>query len=182
MARRKNDFYPTPEAATFALLNCFPYLINRDVLVYEPCAGKGDISRVLREAGANVFESDIDPSSPRILKEDARTKQYKPGSIVITNPPFNQAIEIVRNAVDQDQTCAFFLRLSFLEPTKDRGEWLKDNPPAGLIVLPRISFTGDGRSDSVTCAWMIWLPYYGPQFIDVVTRERLAGIGRRILK
>jgi hypothetical protein len=48
------------------------------------------------------------------------------------------------------------LRLSFLEPTRERGPWLAANPPDLVIVLPRISFTGDGKTDSVTCAWMIW--------------------------
>lgn len=51
---------------------------------------------------------------------------------------------------------AMLLRLSYLEPTKDRGHWLNDHPPTQMIVLPRISFTGDGKTDSVTCAWMIW--------------------------
>jgi hypothetical protein len=26
-----------------------------------------------------------------------------------------------------------------------------------LIVLPRISFTGNGKTDSVTCGWFIWI-------------------------
>ena len=51
---------------------------------------------------------------------------------------------------------AFLLRLSFLEPTLTRREFLRANPPKRVIVLPRISFTGDGRTDSVTCAWLIW--------------------------
>ena len=38
----------------------------------------------------------------------------------------------------------------------DRGAWLNEHPPTTLIVLPRISFTGNGKTDSVTCAWMVW--------------------------
>jgi hypothetical protein len=56
------------------------------------------------------------------------------------------------------------LRLSFLEPTFERQDLLIDNPPDAMIVLPRYSFTGDGKSDSVTCAWMVWgedIPYDG---------------------
>jgi len=55
---------------------------------------------------------------------------------------------------------AMLLRLSFLEPTakvNPRGPWLAECPPSRLIVLPRCSYTGDGRTDSVTTAWMIWL-------------------------
>jgi hypothetical protein len=94
---------------------------------------------------------------------------------VIMNPPFKYAMSFVQNAVDWfgqtktfiDETgehqpitkygsVAALLRLSFLEPTRERGPWLAANPPDLVIVLPRISFTGDGKTDSVTCAWMIW--------------------------
>ena len=37
-----------------------------------------------------------------------------------------------------------------------RGAWLAAYPPTTLIVLPRISFTGDGNTDSATCAWFVW--------------------------
>jgi hypothetical protein len=46
--------------------------------------------------------------------------------------------------------------MSYLEPVENRGVWLNEHPPTTLIVLPRISFTGDGKTDNVTCAWMVW--------------------------
>lgn len=76
---------------------------------------------------------------------------------VVSNPPFNQAPLIVPLAWAYAEIgIAMLLRLSFLEPVKNRGLWLNQCPPTELIVLPRISFTGDGKTDSVTCAWMIW--------------------------
>jgi hypothetical protein len=76
---------------------------------------------------------------------------------IVTNPPFNVAAQIVPNAFNHAvKGIAMLLRLSYLEPVEDRGAWLNSHPPSDLIVLPRISFTGDGKTDSVTCAWMVW--------------------------
>lgn len=75
---------------------------------------------------------------------------------IVTNPPFNEANRIVPAFVRAGHRCAFLLRLSWLEPTGDRQDFLAENPPSGLIVLPRYSFTGDGKTDSATAAWMLW--------------------------
>jgi len=155
MARRKHDFYPTPGWATEALLEYCPQFWGASAAI-EPCAGDGAISDILRTRFAVLTTSDIDPLRNVDIICDAATLEVEPDTAVITNPPFNQAIEIVRNFVEQKAMCAFLLRLSFLEPTEARGNWLSKNPPAGLIILPRISFTGDGKTDSVTCAWMVW--------------------------
>lgn len=155
MARRKHDFYPTPGWATEALFEyCLQFFTASAAI--EPCAGEGAISEVLRTHFVDLATSDIDPLRKVDNICDASTLKVNPYTAVITNPPFNQAIEIVRNFVEQRVMCAFLLRLSFLEPTEARGNWLAKNPPAGLIILPRISFTGDGKTDSVTCAWMVW--------------------------
>lgn len=155
MARRKHDFYPTPGWATEALFEYCPQFFLASAAV-EPCAGDGAISDVLRKHFADLKTSDIDPLRKVDNICDASTLEVDPDIAVITNPPFNQALTIVRNFVEQGNICAFLLRLSFLEPTEARGNWLHRNSPSGLIVLPRISFTGDGKTDSVTCAWMVW--------------------------
>lgn len=155
MARRKHDFYPTPGWATKVLLDHCDELTDNYGAI-EPCAGDGDIANILRPHYAYVETSDIDESRKVDKICDARYAVCLSKETVITNPPFNQAIEIVSNFVNQGVKAAFLLRLSFLEPTEARGKWLSDNPPRGLIILPRISFTGDGKTDSVTCAWMVW--------------------------
>jgi hypothetical protein len=49
------------------------------------------------------------------------------------------------------------LRLSWLEPTANRKEFLAYYPPDLLIVLPRTRYNPNSRSvDSVTTAWMVW--------------------------
>ena len=90
---------------------------------------------------------------------------------VVSNPPFNQAFEILQRAFETEANIAFLLRLSFLEPTFQRQEFLAKHPPTKLIVLPRFSFTADGKTDSVTCAWMIWERNKPATSITIVTKE-----------
>ncbi len=57
---------------------------------------------------------------------------------------------------------------SVLEPCEGRGAWLAAHPPQALIVLPRMSFTGEGKTDSVTCAWVVWAREAEGQWIEIV--------------
>lgn len=175
--RQTFDFYPTPEWATKSLLNQVPE-ITMGVSFLEPCNGKGAISKVL---DSHIINSDIQTNDIDIKQEadyhfDAVRKQvwqnFKPVNWVITNPPFSSAFPILDNAYTHAKIgVAFLLRLSFLEPTYDRQEFLDEHPPHKLIVLPRISFTGDGKTDSVTAAWFIWF-----------TKERWRDSGIRVIR
>lgn len=157
--RRKHDFYPTPEFATETLLRYVPITGT----IFEPCVGDHAIARILERRG-KVFTNDIDPSRDSWFQLDAANSGSWANHFhsldldwVVTNPPFNQAAQIVPLAFDHAREgIAMLLRLSYLEPVENRGTWLNDHPPTVLIVLPRISFTGDGKTDNVTCAWMIW--------------------------
>lgn len=166
MARRQNDFYPTPEWATRELLS----RVTIRGTVFEPCVGDGAISRVLVDDRTFVYTGDIDDKWKPMICGDAQERQTwreaeniisdgVEGGIdwVVTNPPFNAAAVIVPTAFEYARKgIAMLLRLSFLEPVEDRGGWLNRHPPTVLIVLPRISFTNNGKTDSVTCAWMVW--------------------------
>lgn len=162
--RRKNDFYPTPEFGTQELLRYVPHISG---VISECCVGDGAIARVIDGGDRVVYGSDIDPQMNCSFCGDATRQDFWEGmrdlmpeeriDWVVTNPPFNVAAQIVPLAYEfADKGIAMLLRLSFLEPVEDRGAWLNENPPTKLIVLPRISFTGNGKTDSVTCAWMVW--------------------------
>lgn len=162
--RRKNDFYPTPEFATYELLRHVPQISGS---ILEPCVGDGAIARVIDSGERVVYGSDIDPQMNASFCGDATRRDFWEGvkqimpedriDWVVTNPPFNVAPQILPLAYEfAEFGIAMLLRLSYLEPTEDRGAWLNSNPLTKLIVLPRISFTGDGKTDNVTCAWMVW--------------------------
>lgn len=168
--RRKNDYYPTPtpDKAVAALANHCPSLFTGQQAA-EPCCGDGAIAGALERYFATVWTSDIVKRYGVDSIADAKTLEVHKSVAVITNPPFNQALEIVSNFVKQGVKCAFLLRLSFLEPTEARGPFLVQHPPAGLISIPRISFTGDGKTDSVSCGWLVWnVPPIG---IRVVSKQ-----------
>jgi hypothetical protein len=94
----------------------------------------------------------------------------------VSNPPFNLAEAIVPLALEHARIgVAMVLRLSWFEPTLDRADFLKQHPPA-LINMPRHDFRGDGKTDSVTSAWFIWLADDGARQFgrfpnDVVTPD-----------
>lgn len=179
--RRKNDFYPTAVDVTAVLPQYVPLYGH----VGEVCAGQMDMANVLRGVSSvsRVWTNDITPYPGLDFVSDA-TKSgsavwQRPYGWVVTNPPFNVAYDVLRQAWDHTSVgVAMLLRLSFLEPVggryedegdeepcffwpdNGRGEWLKanENDLSHLIIFgsPRPSFTGNGRTDSTTVAWMVW--------------------------
>jgi len=161
--RRDEDFYPTPAFMTRALLKRLPSLQGLTVL--EPCAGNGAIVDVL-PADARIVTNDIavrDPFVPDFLVDATQRRSWLdfhrawPVDVTATNPPFDVAFPILQHAFEFSRRgVVLLLRLTFLEPTEDRGPWLAEHPPDRLIVLPRYDFRGNGKTDSVSTAWMIW--------------------------
>jgi hypothetical protein len=162
MTRRPHDQYFTPASAC-GVLKAHWQGWKRCNRLLDPCVGQGDIVNAFPE---RVWHTcDLDPMMKSSFTCDMtieeRWLRFAGNShtglfAAISNPPFNCAFQIIQNAVKYCNKTAMLLRLSFLEPTRERGPWLAANPPDLVIVLPRISFTGDGKTDSVTCAWMIW--------------------------
>lgn len=163
MTRRPYDYYPTgggevagesPTWAAQALYRRCPQIRG----IVEPCVGTGDLVRG-REDMHWTNDLDIGRQATAHLDmcDPASWARMPQPPWVVTNPPFNVAHLILANALDCARDgVAFLLRLTFLEPVEARARLLRERPPKRLIVLPRISFTGDGKMDSVTCAWMLW--------------------------
>lgn len=168
--RRKNDWYPTPSSATEALLK--EYTFSGTIL--EPCVGDGAMHKVLTTLGLPIITNDIDIKwkADHHLNASSPDLYAATGPIdwVITNPSFKDAFEILKQSyLHADIGVAMLLRISFLEPTFKRQQWLAENPPTSLFILPRISFTNDGKTDSCTCAWMIWRKN-APTTIKIITK------------
>ena len=156
MARKKHDFYPTPSWATEKLYE----RLRLPGIIGEPCSGAGDMANVLRRHN-RIWTNDIDRTHPadshHDLTDPASWDKLPECDWIVTNPPFNLAATIVPAAYEKARLgIAMFLRLSYLEPCQNRAQWLADHPLTKLIVLPRISFTGNGKTDNCTTGWMIW--------------------------
>lgn len=156
---------------TNALLDHVPEIQGN---IFEPCSGDLSIANVLRQDTTkritSVVTNDIDTNKLALYHFDASKPLYwaEHGLYpdwVVTNPPYDHRVllPIVQNSLQFAKVgVAMLLRLSFEEPTKTganaRGPFF-DNPDNFIdrrLVMPRYSFTGDGKSDSVTVAWMIW--------------------------
>jgi hypothetical protein len=168
VARRENDFYETPPWMVEALLLSVPEIGGR---ILEPCSGDGSIVKVLEHTTrchiSRIVTNDLDPVRHADYHLDATDEAQWAGrhDWVITNPPFAPEVmfPIVRNAVKHARVGVAMLgRISFLEPCKTsrhgepRGPWLALNPPQRYLVTERHSFTGNGKSDSCTTAWLVW--------------------------
>lgn len=139
----------------------------------ECCNGDGGISKNLHSPLA-IWTNDIDIYLKADFHHDVTLPWNFPQQYdwIVSNPPFNVASQIIPRAWDAAVVgIAMLLRLSYLEPCLDRDQWLESFPPTKLIVLPRISFTGNGKTDNVTCAWMVWDKRTTQQEIIVVPRR-----------
>jgi hypothetical protein len=101
-ARNKNDhddFFPTYHALTRILLDNLVF--NTEDKFLEPCAGSGDITKVLREYKYNhILQCDIEPRCPVVRELDfiKDYSQYVSRELIdhiITNPPFKKALEFM---------------------------------------------------------------------------------------
>lgn len=159
--RRDRDFYPTESKLTRGMLKfCGPVISGH---IKEPCNGQSHISGVLLAVGygTRVEISDIErPAQFAVYWNEC--------DWTITNPPFNLALPILRNALKFSRKGVIFLtRLSFLEPTYERSIFWDENLPDLVIINPRSSFTNDGKTDSVTTCWICFgdFPFKGVHFI-----------------
>lgn len=193
MTRRAKDAYFTPEFATYGLLARVPVCGH----VFECCSGAHHITNPLRSdprVMPKVTTNDLDgqwsadwhldmrlPSSWQTIRDSVGPIDW-----VVTNPPFEVALDILEAARLFVPNIAMLLRVSFMEPTacgtpekhladgrvlpatKPRGPFLQQHAPNGVIYCPRISFTGDGHTDSATVNWLIWSEQRIAKPVDVI--------------
>lgn len=159
--RKTNDFYETPPGLTRCLLDIV--YINGKIL--EPCAGKGAITKVLKEKTHSfVIENDINPEFKTEYRFDATKSSEYPEYLgidwIITNPPFCQAHEIISTAWEKcNKGIAMLLKVTYSEPTQKRGQWLqkhRKHETHRITFSPRPQFIPGGGSDSTTVAWFVW--------------------------
>jgi len=139
----------------------------------EPCAGEGAIIDAVRAVRQDVDWHAIelrddcretlrakvrDPANVRIdnllTMEGAQQERYR---VLITNPPFRLAQEIVEQSFALAETCILLLRLNFLASAR-RASLMRKFPPDVYVLPNRPSFSGGGKTDSVEYAWFVWHP------------------------
>lgn len=123
----KNEFYATPEWVTEALLKSqmggigtyefFSKLYGTDFVYWDPCAGDGAITKVLKKRypDITVKGSDIQPRNSDIETLDFLSDGWVncgdfSKQIIITNPPFSKSDAFVKKALEMHVSGWFLLR------------------------------------------------------------------------
>jgi hypothetical protein len=164
-----SDYYITPIEVIKEFLNKFIEIEGKYIFkaVLDPCAG-GDVNHPMSYPSAlelfgikgNIDTVDIREDSLAQLKADylklnIEKQKY---NVIITNPPFNYALEIIEKAlndVTEDGFVIMLLRLNFLGSKKRKPFW-DANPPKYIFVhSKRISFFGN-TTDSIEYAHFVW--------------------------
>jgi hypothetical protein len=163
LAERGLDQYPTPRIAVEALLEVEPALLRAKI--WEPCAGDGDIVRVLRAKGVHVVASDIEQGAfPLSFLADILWQERAPNgcNTILTNASFAQSAATVRHALTLVPDVYLLQRLAFYESIT-RTDLMEHMGLAAVYVfrkrLPRMhrkGWTGKKASRSIAYAWFHW--------------------------
>ena len=185
----KYDYYVTPEWGIREFVHAwerderiFTSLLGRRTLtldqplIVDPCAG-GDKNAPMmyptvinKMTGLDVSSIDIRIDSHaevigNFLEYTPSTFPWEPPELIISNPPFNLATEFVNKALElvaPGGFVVFLLRLTFFG-SQGRNEFFQKHMPRWhYIHSKRMSFTDDGKTDSVEYMHAIWQKGYNP--------------------
>lgn len=180
--RPDDDFYETPDIATYAMLNNIK--VPDDVTLWEPSCGHGAISRILEK----IYGKD------RVLSTDLATGRYGIGGVdffkaedyvpkekfwIVTNPPYGIANEYIRKAFKYGaERIICLMQFRYLESAKVREDLLGGGHLLRvLLIKERLSmfpygFEGPKMTNKQNSAWFIWdKNYVNPVPSEVVVRR-----------
>lgn len=166
------DIYDTPLWCTQGFLDEYDQLPGG--LWAEPCAGSGAIVQATNTRRSDIAWTLVEPRqeceanltryTPRVYTMDARVWSQSPSTyyfdVLITNPPFSLAMELLQCCLPMATWVVFLLRLGFLGSMK-RSAFFRDMMPDVGVIIPRPQFgsrpKGKG-SDSTEYGYFIWGP------------------------
>ena len=155
--RPDDDFYPTPPAATAALLRVEAF----EGPIWEPACGDGAISRLLDAAGHQVISTDLNHRGYGRGGVDFLLDFETRAANVITNPPFSLAAQFARHALGRTTgKVALLCKLNFLEGMK-RKPLFEGTPLKTVHVFSqRLTLARNGQKiesrGMIAFAWFVW--------------------------
>lgn len=176
LSERRNDLYDTPSEAVYALLK----VEALPSMIWEPACGTGNIVKVLREAGHQVFATDLnDRGCPDSFDRiDFLFPVDCQCGAIVTNPPFQLAEQFVRRALERAPLVVMLLRLAFYESEK-RADILEGAGLANihcfanrLPMMHRAGWEGRKANSGMAFAWYVWRRGHAkPTVIDRIRWE-----------
>lgn len=154
--RSEADFYPTPPECTKALMDFLQ--IPKELTVWEPACGDGDMSKIIEHYGHSVFSTDLREDTYGIGGIDFLTYEYS-ADVIITNPPFKLSVEFIYASMQKsDKLFALLLKSQYWH-AKSRTSLFNMLPPSYVLPLNwRPDFTRGERGGSPTMdvMWVVW--------------------------
>jgi len=160
--RQGNDYYPTPASVTRALIaaereHLLDACVDGDP-VWEPCGRGGAIAKELDGAGFATIASDLvaDPAN-LVAQQDLLLCRQALSPVVVTNPPFALAAEMIRHLLN-DLGCtyvAMLLKSSFWHAEVRTGLWRQWTPARIYALNWRPDFLGKGNP-TMEVIWCVW--------------------------
>lgn len=156
----EHDYYATDPTAMKELLKYETFSKE----IWEPACGEGHLSKVLEEAGYNVYSSDLiyrgfgDPEPFDFLAESLGNFDGD----IITNPPYKFADQFVDTAMEIIKTghkVAMFLKLTFLCSSARKKLFTKWPPKTLYVFSRRVECGKNGKFEGkrgVDYAWFVW--------------------------
>lgn len=166
--REENDYYATDPKAIDYLLKYETFNKN----IWECACGEGNLSKVLKDNGYNVYSTDlIDRKYQDDIVDFLKTNNKWFGDI-ITNPPFKYAKEFILKSlesVDEGNKVAMFLKINYLSGKARYREIYSKHPPQRVYVFSgrmccSKNNTPEGfKGGAMDYVWMVWeKDKYGP--------------------
>lgn len=159
--REVNDYYATDPKAIEYLLKYEKFNNN----VWECACGEGNLSKVLKAHGYNVYSTDlIDRTYPDDIIDFLLSDIEFKGDI-ITNPPFKYTTEFILKALDSipmGNKVAMFLKINYLSGRKRYQEIYSKYPPyrvyvfSGRIACSKNNTPEGFKNGAMDYVWMIW--------------------------
>lgn len=123
---------------------------------------------VLTEYGAtNIITNDIREDSPATYHKDFTQAQWKDMyDMIITNPPFFLATEIIQKSLELVKPGGYvimLLRLNYFGGELRREFWKNNMPIRTYVHNKRIWFTPDGATDSIEYQHVAFKKWYNPE-------------------
>ena len=140
--RQNEDYYATDPIAAEWLLKIEE--IPKDKPIWECAAGEKHLSKVFEEYGYKVRSSDLIVRTEDVEQLDFLTSNETWDGTIITNPPYNQAVNFIQKAMEsitEGNKLIMFLKVQFLEG-KSRKKLFEKYPPKTVWV----------SSSRITCA------------------------------
>lgn len=172
--RHENDWYVEPRWTVEALADAENIHGHNDFRsVWDPACGRGTIPGVFRNRRCDVLATDIvsrgcDPFGG--VHDFLGGERYAPRiDWIITNPPYNNALEFATKALEYKCNVAILVPLTFLASQRRKAELFDKNPPTKVWifsqrpsmppghVLEEMEARGEKpKGGSTDYCWIVW--------------------------